>query len=173
MNRKRKYEPRLGIDIGRVIIGPVVGGKADTSFLGGSFERAMQTPPAEGALENIKELTGQFNKRVWLVSKCGKNVQRKTRAWLRYWKFFEETGVPPGNVRFCLERPQKAGHCKQLLITHFVDDRKDVLEHLHGIVDSLYLFGEQKDQHQIPDYMLHVLDWESTSAAVLSDLEAV
>jgi len=38
--------PRLGIDIGRVIIGAVDdSGRADTSFLSGTLERAMETPP--------------------------------------------------------------------------------------------------------------------------------
>lgn len=41
MSDQQDLEPRIGIDIGKVIMTPVAGGKADTSFLGGSFERAM------------------------------------------------------------------------------------------------------------------------------------
>jgi hypothetical protein len=33
MKNKQTIEPRIGIDIGKVIMSPVLGGKADTSFL--------------------------------------------------------------------------------------------------------------------------------------------
>ena len=39
---------RIGIDIGRVIIGPVLNGREDTSFLGSRLEDALHTPPAPG-----------------------------------------------------------------------------------------------------------------------------
>ncbi len=51
--------------------------------------------------------------------------------------------MAPGNLRFCLQRPQKADHCRELGITHFIDDRSDVLRHLEGIVPKRYLFGPQ------------------------------
>lgn len=43
-----------------------------------------------------------------------------------------------------LERPQKAQHCRELAITHFIDDRWHVLEHLEGVVRHRYLFGLQR-----------------------------
>jgi hypothetical protein len=55
----------LGIDIGRVIIGPAGDdGYADTSFLSGTPEHAMQTPltPDDG--------------KVWLISKCDPGSSR-------------------------------------------------------------------------------------------------
>ena len=44
--------------------------------------------------------------------------------------------VEPGQAQ-----PEKADHCLELAVTHFVDDRSDVLNHLVGIVEHLYLFG--------------------------------
>jgi hypothetical protein len=61
MSEKRTIEPRIGIDIGRVIMAPIKGGKADTSFLNGSLERAMQTPPSPGAFEGVKTLVTAFS----------------------------------------------------------------------------------------------------------------
>lgn len=160
MNKHRA--PRIGIDIGRVIIGPVIGGKADTSFLGSSLEKAMDTPPSPGAIEGVARLVTLFKGNAWLVSKCGPNVQRKTKAWLKHWDFYEQTSMPPAHVRFCLERPQKAIHCKQLKLTHFIDDRLDVLIHLRELVPNLYLFGEQPKLDGIPDWVSQVLDWDET-----------
>lgn len=131
---------RYGIDIGRVIIGPQLNGVADTSFLGSSLEAAMQTPPALNAFRVIKRLN--TNNNVWLVSKCGSSVQKKTRAWLEHHNFEGRTGVKVSNLRFCLERREKAPIARQLNLTTFIDDRLDVLEHLRGVVPKLIWFGE-------------------------------
>lgn len=71
---------RLGIDIGRVLIAPdAADGRADTSFLGGSLEAALATPPYEGMFETVPDLVKRFGGQVWLVSKAGPRVQEKTR----------------------------------------------------------------------------------------------
>jgi hypothetical protein len=158
----------LGIDIGRVIIGPVDDdGHADTSFLSGTPDRAMQTPPAPGALPAIARLARAFDGAVWLVSKCGPRTQAKTRRWLDHWSFWTTTGVARGHLRFCLERRDKALHCRELGITHFIDDRLDVLEHLRGLVPRLYLFGHQNARP--PAWVTAVVTWPSAVAAILPD----
>lgn len=173
MSKHRNRTPRLGIDIGRVIMAPVKGGKADTSFLSGSLERAMRTPPSPGALEGVAELVEAFQGQAWLISKAGPRVQDKTKHWLRHWHFYRETGLPQNHLRFCLERSQKAGHCKQLCITHFIDDRLDVLEHLKEVVPNLYLFGEQPKLDQVPDWATPVADWRQTTSIVRRDRDAL
>lgn len=156
----------LGIDIGRVIIGPVDDdGHADTSFLSGTPDRAMETPPAPGAFAAIARLADAFDGAVWLVSKCGPRVQSKTRRWLDHWGFWATTGVAPDHLRFCLERRDKALHCHELGVTHFIDDRLDVLEHLRGFVPCLYLFGHQKAR--APDWVTPVVTWPAVLAAML------
>lgn len=162
---------KLGIDIGRVIISPPdPAAPADTSFLGGTVEDAMRTPPTEGAFAAIAELVERFGaEHVWLVSKCYPRTQRKTTAWLAHHRFHAVTGLPEEHVRFCLERPQKADHCEELGITHFVDDRLDVLAHLRGRVPSLFLFGPQDDR-DIPDWVTPVGDWAAAREAVIATL---
>lgn len=170
MASREKKEPRIGIDIGRVIMAPVKGGKADTTFLAGSLDRAMQTPPAPGAFEGVRTLVDAFAGQAWLVSKAGASVQYKTKLWFRHWDFFAETGLPSDHVRFCLRRSEKAAYCRQLKITHFIDDRLDVLQYLRGLVPHLYLFGEQPSLIDIPDWVIHVLDWPETTVRVLEEL---
>lgn len=163
------HQDILGIDIGRVIIGPVDdAGHADTSFLTGTPERAMQTPPAPGAFAAIARLAEAFDGAVWLVSKCGPRVQAKTRRWLDHWQFWTATGVAPDHLRFCLERRDKALHCHELGVTHFIDDRLDVLEHLRGFVPCLYLFGHQKAP--APGWVMPVVTWPAVLAAMQPDL---
>jgi len=159
----------LGIDIGRVIIAPGEGGgKEDTSFIEGSLEEALQTPPMDGAFDAVKRLTEAFERRVWLISKCFPRVQDRTRRWLDHHRFYDVTGVRRDRLIFCLERPQKATHCRRLEITHFVDDRLDVLEAMRGIVPNLYLFGEQR--RPVPDleWLMKVASWPEALEAILS-----
>jgi hypothetical protein len=105
---------RIGIDIGRVIIGPTEHGAEDTTFLGRTVEEAMASPPVPGAFETIRALVERTRRRVWLVSKCGPSVERKTLHWLDHWAFHEVTGVPRDQVRFCRQRPEKADHARIL-----------------------------------------------------------
>jgi hypothetical protein len=156
---------KLGIDIGRVIIeGDQPGG--DTSFIGGGLEDVLRTPALPGALESIARLTAQFAGQVWLVSKCGKRMEEKTWIWLRDRRFSETTGIPDEHVRFCRERPQKADHARELGLTHFVDDRIDVLDHLRGLVPHLYLFAATK----APEGMIPVADWAEGEAKIAAAL---
>jgi hypothetical protein len=135
---------KLGIDVGRVLISPGDESKPDTSFIGGSHDDAMRTPPYAGMFEVLPAIVRSFGGHVWIVSKCGERVQQRTRDWFVHHRFFERTGIEPDNVRFCLARPQKAQHCAELGITHFVDDRVDVLEAMRGVVTRRFLFGPQR-----------------------------
>ncbi len=156
--------PALGIDIGRVIISPVYADGADTQFLNGSEDEAMHTPASPGAFDAIAQLTRDFGGRVWIVSKCGPKVQARSRRWLQHHDFHRLTGVPVEHLRFCRERRDKALHARQLRLTHFVDDRADVLSHLAGLVEHRFLFGPQRKQ--IPSWATPVMDWQATLAAI-------
>lgn len=167
MNTKQNERTRIGIDVGRVIMAPTdTQGRADTSFLSGSEADAMDTPPSEHAFRVITELVTRTKGDVWLVSKCGPRIQKLTREWLLHWKFYATTGMAPDQVRFCKERRDKALHARQLRLTHFVDDRLDVLQHLRGLVGRLYLFGHQPVRSSPPLWATPVLDWLAVESAL-------
>ncbi|WP_433161619.1 hypothetical protein [Kribbella sp. CA-247076] len=145
---------RLGIDIGRVIINGT-SGPGDTSFFAGDYAAMLRTPAVPGAFEAIARLVPLFEE-ARLISKCGPRVQGRSLEWLRHHRFFERTGIAEGNVRFCLQRPQKAIHCADLGITHFVDDKPDVIAAITPVVPYRYLFT----------------NWRDTEAAIRRDLQA-
>ena len=163
--KNKHHTTRLGIDIGRVLIAAEGPHGEDTAFIGGSLQDALDTPPYEGMFDAVVPLVEKFEGRVWLVSKCGPSVQAKSRAWLRHHRFFERTGIAPENLRFCLQRPQKADHCRQLRITHFIDDRTDVLHHLQDIVPNRYLFGPQRKPVTVEGLVL-LPAWKDAAALV-------
>lgn len=132
----------LGVDIGGVIIDRVNDG-TDTSFFGENYLRTSAVP---GAFETLRQLVDKrFLNQVFLVSKCGKKTEEKTREWLQNQNFFATTGILSDHLRFCRERHDKAGICEELGITHFVDDRLEVLSYL-TTVSKLFLFQPQENE---------------------------
>lgn len=162
-------QPRLGVDIGRVIIaGPDDPDAADTAFFGTDEQAMLSTPAVDGAFHVLRRLVERFDGRVWLISKCGERIQRHTEQWLAHHRFFERTGVGVDHVRFTRRRAEKGVHARELAITHFVDDRLDVLEAIHDVVPHLYLFGAQTQSS--PDWVQHTPDWPSAEAAITAAL---
>lgn len=160
---------RWGIDFGRVISGgdtdDVVGKVSPIRpSMFGTDEQALLVPQVSGAFDVVRRIVKKVGKdNVFVVSKCGENVERKTLLWMTQYKFSAITGVELGNVRFVRKRPEKADVAKKLGLTHFVDDRADVLECLDGIVPMRYLFGPQKDDIEKVKQrlgILHAGTWE-------------
>jgi hypothetical protein len=126
----------LGVDIGGVIIDRV-------SEDGQSYAEAAAI---EGAFEAIARLAQQrFHEHVWLVSRCEESREPVLMTWLEQHNFFDSARVPRSHVRFCRQRNDKATICQQLGVTHFIDDRLEVLSHLVGSVPYLYLLQSRAE----------------------------
>jgi hypothetical protein len=139
-------------------------GRPDTSFLDADERGALEVPPTPHMFDVVPGLVGRFGGRVWLVSKAGPRVERLTLRWLEHHAFYQRTGLRQDRVRFCRKREDKRAHAVALGLTHFIDDRVDVLGHLRGLVPHLYLFGVQTQP--IPDWVRHVADWPAVEAAL-------
>lgn len=132
----------LGIDFGGVITDRA-NDRTDTSFFGPNFR---DTTPVEGAFQAIRTLVRErFTAKVYIVSKAGQRTQEKTRQWMEVWDFYHQTGITAENVFFCIERRDKAAICENLGVTHYIDDRLEVLNCL-ATVPNRYLFqGEVRE----------------------------
>ena len=161
--------PVLGIDIGRVLIMAGDQDGPDTSFLGSSLEAAVHTPPYPGMFEVLPELVSAFAGRVWLVSKAFPKTQEKTRCWFARHRFFERTGIPDSNLIFCLRRDQKAQICQDKGITHFIDDRQDVLRHMSAAVPHRFLFGPQTTTVLPETDLTQVPTWHAVHRAMVAN----
>lgn len=123
----------LGVDIGGPIIGPTEG-------------HYMTAPIVSGAFDALRMLRKQrFGRKIFLVSKCSEKGQEKALHQLEHHNFYDLTGIGRDHVYFCRERYEKAGICKKLGITHFIDDRLEVLSYL-DMVKFLYLFRPSQDE---------------------------
>jgi hypothetical protein len=158
LNHKKEA---LGVDIGGVIIDRANDG-TDTSFFSSNY---LETTAVQDVFSAIRRLVEErFGDQVFLVSKCGQSVQEKTIDWLNHHRFFHQTGVVRHHVRFCRQRVEKALICQRLGITHFVDDRLEVLGHLTPLVSKLYLFqprpGEVRRFPQALSQVRQVNSWQ-------------
>jgi hypothetical protein len=151
-------KPVLGLDVGGVLVDRVAEG-SDTSFFG---ERPMDTPAVPGALEAIPNLVVLFEHRVHILSKAGPKIAELTRRWLGSRDVIGPQGINPGNIHLMRKRPEKHPVCERLGVTHFVDDRLDVLQNLTS-VEHRFLFtgglGEHDAPECVPDGITVIGEW--------------
>lgn len=130
---------KIGIDIGGVIIDRIRNDESDTSLFGENYLNAFSVKDAFDAIKTLN--AGVFKDQVFVISKCGQNIERKSREWLAHNKFPEITGVPMEKVHFCRTRAEKAPIAKELGLTHFVDDKLEVLGYMRDVVRNRILFN--------------------------------
>jgi hypothetical protein len=63
--------------------------------------------------------------------------------------FAASTGIDSNHLIFCRQRSEKTTRCAELGITHFVDDRSDVLEAMEGIVRTLQSSTPATDKRSV------------------------
>lgn len=131
-------QPALGVDVGGVIM----------DFLGLDQDDPRQTgdvvdiPPVTDSIESLATLNSsdKFAARVFLVSRYRGSGPEAVLSWLHHWDFFERTAIPENHFYPCAQRHEKLPIALDLHITHFVDDRAEVLSHMIGVVPHLFLF---------------------------------
>ena len=148
---------KLGVDIGGVIINRAYD-DTDTSFF---KERYLETPAVPGAIETIRNLRDRFGEHIYLVSKAGTNTRRKSLEWLTEQQFFSATGMPVSHVHFCTERKGKTLICSQLEITHFIDDRLEVLGFLPKVPHRYLFLPREKEVRKFRHVLPHVTQVDS------------
>lgn len=137
---------KIGIDIGGVIIDRQRNDNSDTSLFGPNYLNALAVP-------NVMEVIAIINDRIfphqtYIISKCGANIERKSREWLMHNKFYEKTGMTEDKVHFCRERCDKAPIAQKLGLTHFIDDKLEVLGYMRDIVPNRILFNPSLHEMQ-------------------------
>jgi hypothetical protein len=146
---------KVGIDVGGVLIDSHAD-DAQEHFSGSNY---VQTPAVADAHLAVKWLVQRFGRgRVLVISKCSERTARRTRNWLVHNGFVGDGMLDPKNVHYCRERAQKAPIAKLLELTHFIDDRADVLGYMDGIVSHRLLFGPQQQPANVPG-LVAVADW--------------
>lgn len=143
---------RVGIDIGGVIMDKA-NDKTDTSFFEGNYLESRATAGCFAAIRSIVNAVGPEN--VFVISKCGQKTQDRSMEWFKYHDFYGLTGVLEENIHFCRKREEKAPIAEKLGLTHFIDDRLEVLSYLKS-VKYKYLF--QPAAAEVEKFAAHLPD---------------
>jgi hypothetical protein len=121
---------KLGLDFGNVIQ---------------VFGKPMMLEGLRGAIPALRRI---FGDNIFVVSRVNdESGALKSIEFLRDQKLFGPEGLIPSiaNVRYCLKRQDKAPIAEQLGLTHFVDDRMEVLHHMQS-VRFRYAINPTEDQ---------------------------
>ncbi len=137
----------LGVDIGNVIINNRLN---DPEVVKVDEAVYASFPPSEGVFESLKTLNDYFDGEVYLISKCTEWAQIQILAWLKAHDFYTKTGIKPEHVNFVRQRNEKDAVCIKLGVTHFVDDRLEVLGYMVESTSNLILF--QPDQEEVKEF---------------------
>ncbi len=136
----------LGVDIGGVI--------KDSGYLDG------EVPGAIDALARI-QTHGGFDY-LYLVSQTIVGSRWYVQRWLTQRDFWARTGIKKdSDVLFCNRWCDKALFAEELHLTHFIDDRFDVLNSMPPLVTHCFLFGGSHVGEGLPSDMIYVPDWDT------------
>lgn len=153
----------LGVDVGGVLVDRIKADGSDTSFFS---DRFLETPAVAGAFEILARLGRErFGRRICIISKCGPRTEEKTRLWLAHHSLLDLLSLDPEALHFCRKRPDKGPICKRLGVTHFIDDRMEVLTHLTSVRHRI-LFGPQ-DEDVKTKGVVTALTWSDVAARLL------
>jgi len=160
----------LGLDFGGVILPSTQSNSAgEENFLDAKLELAVRMIPTEGCFESLKKLSSQFLGKICIISKATPEIRRKTWEWIRYNEFTQRTGIEPAHIRFCRDRRGKIDLCKELGVSHYIDDQIAVLDLLEGTVSHRYLFSNE-ERTSIPDGIIRVYGWDDAVVKIGSEI---
>ncbi|MBK6734115.1 MAG: hypothetical protein IPG61_08495 [bacterium] len=158
----------MGIDFGGVIATSCV----DSSHARTGVAHSSRPLIArDGVYEALHDVVAAYAGNVWIVSKAGPGMQAKTLSWLEAEAFFARTRMSANQVRFCPRREDKAQICRDLGITHFVDDRIHIMQILRDVVPHLYLFGDPGGAKQCPPWATFVQNWQQVAELLIPSVD--
>ncbi len=122
-------KPRIGFDVGNVILETDTDGSRPAEIRhAGSHPLDLPQSYVDGALSVIRDTVGKLGaQNVHIISKCGVSMQQKTQRYFEETNFFDKTNFARENVWFVKKRAEKAPIAARLALTHFVDDRSQIL----------------------------------------------
>lgn len=117
------FNLRLGVDLGNTIVN----------------NRDPEKNPFDDAFRVIKRFV-DAGWEMFIVSRVNPDQEIRSRKWLEDRSFFQLTGISKLNLYYCRERFEKALIAEDLNLTHFIDDRAEVLSKMPDFMEKLLYF---------------------------------
>jgi hypothetical protein len=157
---------RFGTDIGGVLAA-----HATLEFLE-QPGRHLAVPEIEGSFDALRQLREEkFRDEAYVISMCDEAIEVRSREWLAHTNFVERTGVGWDRIIYCRTFADKARIAGRLGLTHFVDDRLEVLGSFNNR-ERLYLFQpNEQERTRFSQHLYKVLEVQSWREIVADILE--
>lgn len=136
----------LGIDLGRTIVHRVNGIQ-------------VLLPDADRVIRRL--VLEKFDDKVHIISRVTPEQQKRAEAWLRSTQFLQSVGIATDHLHFCAERRGKAPICHRLGITHFIDDRPEVMCHMPFVPHRFLFQANQEDVEKWQAELSNIVQVES------------
>jgi hypothetical protein len=101
-------------------------------------------PDCFDGIKHLIDSVGSEN--VFIISKASIAQQRLSRIFLGDFGFYS-VGLLPGNVRFCLERLEKAPIIRELELQGHIDDRGEIIHSIQDFVQCPIWFRPGEDDY--------------------------
>lgn len=151
--------PKLGVDIGGVIASRK-NSKGERTYL--SSEQFLDCLPMEGVYDALRKLAEKYD--LYIVSRGEEKTDESSETWLNVWGI--DKIIPPNQCHRCRKIEEKGDICARLGITHFVDDRKDVLDLLPQNIVRLH-FQTPEQLIKYGSGGINVESWKQVLIALL------
>jgi hypothetical protein len=100
-------------------------------------------PDVFRVLKNLVKRLGPAE--LFIISRVNEVQKVRAESWIANDGLFEMTGMLPENLFWCAERHEKGPIAEKLGLTHFVDDRPEVLIHM-PLVPHRILFNPRQEE---------------------------
>ena len=174
MKIRVKNQIRLGIDFGNTIV----------QFVRKDEQSESECVEIDGATETIRKLVNRYGaEHVYIISKAVPREQTKTLLWLKaHWgidrpsarkRSYRATGLKEDNIYFCAHRAEKAPIAARLRLTHYIDDRPQVLSCMTTVRNKIIFNLAAEDlsawQNEIVGRVSIVSDWRGVEQLLLPE----
>jgi hypothetical protein len=113
-------------------------------------------PETYGIVKAVNGIVNRFRQEnVFIVSSADGLLRNTILYWLEKNNILKRTGACTKNLIFCKERKEKAIVCAQRGITQFIDDRREVLHHIHESDPSIKLILFNPDEKEGCEFRTH------------------
>ncbi len=131
----------LCVDMGNVIIDHLGFGTTEQFVNEGNY---CEIPPVKDVLFFLAKLNAErFKNNVYVIYNATGVADSKIDSWLDCNDFCEITKIERNRIIRSKGGRNKTGFCIEKGISHFIDDRLEVLSYLFNVVPNLFLFRGQ------------------------------
>lgn len=145
MSRSKQFveKIRLGVDLGNVIIDHAKFGTTPDYIRNGDY---LKIPPVTLALESIRLLLNGGIGTLIVIYNASDVADEKILSWVEHWVPNDVINDHRFNLTRSIGGRDKIRECIEYGITHFIDDRVEVLNFLNGRIPSLFLMNPNPDE---------------------------